>query len=88
LSIPLGELLAKQVVLDKNTWQIEFVNARNSIFGLALAKVNFPQEEGKKEIRLWKITYLDKDFRILRARRSDSVSEADSFIFVLTKLLF
>lgn len=83
----LGELVAKQIVLDQNTWQIEFVYARNSVVGLSFPKVNFPQEEGKKEIRLWKITYLDQDFRILRARRSDSVSEADSFIFVLRKVM-
>ena len=80
----IGELVAKQRVRDQNTWQIEFLYAANSILGLPLPRINFPQEEGKKEIRLWKITYLDDEFRILRARR-ENAPESDAFIFILRK---
>jgi hypothetical protein len=53
-----GELAAKQIVRDANTWQIEFLYVSNKIFGLSLPTVNFPQEDGKKEIRLWKVFVL------------------------------
>lgn len=36
------------------------------------------------QIRLWKITYLDEDFRIMRARRPET-SEDKSFIFILRR---
>jgi hypothetical protein len=40
--------------------------------------------EPKSQIRLWQITYLDNNLRIMRARRIEA-PENDSFIFVLIK---
>jgi hypothetical protein len=35
-------------------------------------------------LRYWKITFLDDDFRILRARRPE-VSKDDAFIFIFAR---
>jgi PAP_fibrillin len=50
-----GALVAKQSIRNANTWQIEFEEVRNSIFGFQLPVKTFPQETSKKEIRLWEV---------------------------------
>eukprot|EP00981_Chlorochromonas_danica_P007079 scaffold1551_cov164-Ochromonas_danica.AAC.7 len=77
-----GGLQAKQTVKDANTWQIEFLNTASTLLGfLPFQKKVFPPGEF---IRLWKITYLDDDFRILRARRPET-SEDKAYIFILRR---
>eukprot|EP01031_Cornospumella_fuschlensis_P036228 gene36228-43945_t len=76
-----GGLKAKKTVKDGNTWQIEFEKAANDIFGLRFQSKKFPPGEF---IRLWKITYLDDDFRIMRARRPET-REEDAYIFILKR---
>ena len=73
-----GCLVAKQSVLDSSTWQIEFDRLENSVAGFKLPVTKFKT----REIRLWKIVYLDNDLRILRAKRPDS---AESFLFILRR---
>jgi len=72
-----GVLVAKQRIKDDVTWEITFDYVYNSF------KTD-PKYFDGKEIRLWEITYLDQDLRIMRARRPESSRES-AFIFVLTR---
>lgn len=76
-----GFLQANQDVYDASTWSIDFDYVSNKIFGIQTPIKKF---EPKSQVRLWKVTYLDNNFRIMRARRVEA-SDDDSFIFVLTK---
>lgn len=77
-----GALIAKQRVKDKATWEIEFDRVGNKIGGfLSLPTKKFIPGD---QIRLWEITYLDQNTRIMRARRPESL-RADSFLFILEK---
>jgi len=76
-----GFLQANQEVYDSNTWAIDFDFVSNKIFGIQTPMKKF---EPKSQIRLWKITYLDNNLRIMRARRLEASSD-DSFIFILIK---
>lgn len=75
-----GSLQATQTIFDDKTWQIEFIDVVNFIAGVKVQSKAFKT----KEVRLWKITYLDDDFRVLRARRPES-PESDAFIFVFER---
>ena len=79
-----GALTATQRIKDNKTWQIEFLSINNSLFGIPIINKKFPQEQDKKEIRLWEITYLDEDLRIMRAKNVKDKS-AKPFIFVLER---
>ena len=79
-----GALIAKQRILNDNTWAIEFDRVGNKLFN----RINLPTTKFKPgdQIRLWEITYLDADLRIMRARRPE-VDTKESFIFILKKEL-
>jgi len=76
-----GFLQANQEVVDYNTWSIDFDFVSNKIFGIQTPTKKFPT---KSQIRLWRITYLDNNLRIMRARRVEA-SDDESFIFILIK---
>jgi len=78
-----GQLEAKQSVFDSSTWAIKFEQATNSIFGIPLRPVLFPQDDANAQIRLWQITYLDANFRVMRAKKPGAV---ESFLFVLKRV--
>lgn len=67
-------------VLDLLFRQIEFIDIENYFAGFKFQSKAFTT----KEIRYWKITYLDDDFRVLRARRPET-DEKESFIFVFIR---
>lgn len=76
-----GGLVANQAIKDNNTWEIAFDRVGNYFAGWKLSSTKFPV---RKEIRLWDITFLDDELRIMRARRDDRSAE-ESFIFVLIR---
>lgn len=81
-----GALIAKQSILNDNTWSIEFDRVGNKLFNT----INLPATrfEPGSQIRLWEITYLDTDLRIMRARRPGIIDKPkESFIFILKKEL-
>ncbi len=82
-----GGLVAKQSIFDKETWRIDFDYVSNGVevAGIPLGAPNKKPFETGKETRLWKITYLDDNLRVLRARRLEA-PEKDSFIFVLRRV--
>lgn len=57
------------------------MNTEGTLFGLNLPQKKFTPGD---QIRLWKITYLDDELRILRARRPET-AESESFIFILIR---
>lgn len=61
--------------------EIEFDRVENSIFGIPLPSKVFPP---KSQIRVWRITYLDQDLRIMRAGRPES-KPSEYFIFILRR---
>ena len=73
-----GSLIAKQSILNGNTWQIEFDRVENSVAGFKLPVTKFKT----REIRYWEIVYLDNDLRILRAKRPEAT---ESFLFILRR---
>lgn len=75
-----GVLVADQSVKDSNSWQITFDKLDLSIFGVRIISKKFPANI----VRIWEITYLDRDLRILRARQPDK-SREESQIFVLRR---
>ena len=79
-----GALTARQKIKDNKTWQIEFLSVSNKLLGIPIINKKFSQEDDKKEIRLWEITYLDKDLRIMRAKNAKDTN-TKSFIFVLER---
>ena len=74
-------------ILDKETWRIDFDYVANGVevAGIPLGAPQKKPFEAGKETRLWKITYLDDNLRVLRARRLEA-SEKDSSIFVLKRV--
>ena len=79
-----GVLTARQKIKDNKTWQIEFLSVSNKLLGIPIINKKFSQEDDKKEIRLWEITYLDEDLRIMRAKNAKDTN-TESFIFVLER---
>ena len=73
-----GSLIAKQSIVNGNTWQIEFDRVENSVAGFQLPVTKFKT----REIRYWEIVYLDNDLRILRAKRPEAT---ESFLFILRR---
>ena len=64
-----------------NFRRITFEKISNTIFGFKLPERMFPKGE---QVRIWKITYLDDDLRIMRAGRPDNV-ESEYFLFILRR---
>ena len=85
--------MASQRIYNKNTWEITFSYLENIFLGITMPRKEFPGiGSGEEQIRLWEITYLDNDLRIMRARRKDEdegeggeMKEKESFIFILKK---
>mmetsp|Transcript_22879 Transcript_22879/g.23105 ORF Transcript_22879/g.23105 Transcript_22879/m.23105 type:complete len:274 (-) Transcript_22879:91-912(-) len=75
-----GVLEAKWSVYDSNTWRIDFTDLIIRVFGMKLFTKPFPSGT----YRLWEITYLDNDLRILRARSPENTKEK-AFIFILIR---
>lgn len=73
-----GCLSASQRVVSDSTWEIEFKSLYNTIFGIPIVNKPFPT----KEVREWRVTYLDSRLRIMRAKRPEAT---ESFIFVLQR---
>lgn len=83
ISTPLridGELSAAVSILDDQTWQIEFRALKLSVLGLQVQNKPFPT----REVRNWRISYLDKNLRIMRASRPEP--GAKTFIFILRRV--
>ena len=79
-----GGLVARASIVSKDTWKIDFDYVTNAadIFGF---KLGGSRKYFDKEIRLWKMTYLDDELRILRAKKEDS-DDGESFVFITTSL--
>lgn len=75
-----GGLVARASIVSKDTWKIDFDYVTNAadIFGF---KLGGSRKYFDKEIRLWKMTYLDDELRILRAKKEDS-DDGESFVFI------
>ena len=79
----IGALVAKQRIVADDTWSIEFDRLSNKVAGLIqLPIVAFPPGS---QLRLWQITYLDDDLRIMRAGRLP-LRRDESFIFIFRRL--
>lgn len=61
--------------------RITFEKISNSIFGFKLPEKEFPKG---KQVRIWKITYLDDDLRVMRAGRPENM-ESEYFLFILRR---
>ena len=87
----LGALVAKQETSKPNEWRITFDYITNSITLFGALKVltirkEFLSDIGQQEIRKWEITYLDDDFRVMRAKNDkDSGNDKEAFIFILER---
>ena len=80
-----GGLVAQQSIVNQDTWRIEFDYVRNTIELLGGAfKIEGKRNYFDNEVRLWKTTYLDRDMRIIMARKE--VDNKDPFIFVTTRI--
>ena len=81
-----GGLVAHQSIHDNKTWRVDFkyVFNRALVGGTTLGDSKTTFEPGK-ESRLWRITYLDDNLRILRARRLEA-PENEAYIFVLERV--
>jgi len=78
-----GALVAKQRIVADDTWSIEFQRLSNKIADLIqLPIVAFP---AGSQVRLWEITYLDDDLRVMRAGRLP-MKRDESFIFIFRRL--
>lgn len=78
-----GALVAKQRIVADDTWSIEFQRLSNKIADFIQLPIGtFPPGS---QIRLWQITYLDDDLRIMRAGRLPLRCD-ESFIFIFRRL--
>ena len=59
--------------------EINFDRLRNQLGSFKLPSKVFTSDE---QIRLWNIVYLDKELRILRAKRKE-LDNGESFLFIL-----
>eukprot|EP00959_Pyramimonas_sp_CCMP1952_P034582 724986-Pyramimonas_sp.AAC.2 len=77
-----GGLSAAVNIISDDTWRITFADINQYLGPFKLQTKQFDQE--KPEVRLWKITYLDDDLRIMRAKKENDPDE-EAFIFVLRR---
>ena len=74
-----AELCAAAQVADKQTWRIAFQTVSVNLGPLRLYSRDF----GEREVREWRITYLDGGLRIMRAR--NPAAGGEGFLFVLAR---
>ena len=82
-----GGLIARQSVLTEQTWKIDFDYVTNGI-NIIDGRVRLGGKRKyfeNNECRLWKHCYLDKDLRILEARKEEA-NEDDAFIFITNRV--
>jgi len=78
-----GALVAKQRIVADDTWSIEFQRLSNKIADFIQLPIGtFPPGS---QIRLWHITFLDDDLRIMRSGRLP-LRRDESFIFIFRRL--
>uniref|UniRef100_A0A7S0NAH0 Plastid lipid-associated protein/fibrillin conserved domain-containing protein n=1 Tax=Pyramimonas obovata TaxID=1411642 RepID=A0A7S0NAH0_9CHLO len=77
-----GGLSAALDIISDDTWRITFADINQYLGPFKVQTKLFDQE--KPEVRLWRITYLDDDLRIMRAKKEDDPDEG-AFIFVLRR---
>jgi hypothetical protein len=74
-----AKLIATWEVVDDETWEVKFEHVQISAWGKQVLFKRFGDVR-----RIWKITYLDQQLRIMRARRPEK-REDQAFLFVLQR---
>lgn len=74
-----ARLVASWDVVDEDTWEVRFENVEVTAWGRRLGFKEF-----KNVSRLWKMTYMDDQIRVLRARRPQK-REDQAWLFVLQR---
>jgi len=72
-----GALRATWDVLAKDKWQVNFESVRFSVLGVTLV------EKDLSAVGVWRMTYLDDDFRILYASGGRNIPKEN--IYILAK---
>lgn len=74
-----ARLVATWEVKDEDTWEVLFKHLELRVFGRAVLHREF-----KNVRRLWRMTYLDDQLRIMRAKRPGKADD-QAFLFVLQR---
>lgn len=74
-----ARLVATWEVKDAETWEVQFQHLELRVWGRRLL-----HQEFKDVRRLWKMTFLDEQLRVVRARRPEK-REDQAFLFVLQR---
>lgn len=74
-----ARLVATWDVVDDATWEVKFEHVEVTAWGRRVVHREF-----KNVSRIWKITYLDPELRVVRARRPEK-REDQAFLFVLQR---
>jgi hypothetical protein len=69
-----GALTATWDVLSKNKWQVHFESVKFKLFGITLA------DKELSAVGIWRMTYLDENFRILYAAGGKNVPKENIYI--------
>jgi hypothetical protein len=69
-----GALTATWDVLSKNKWQVNFESVKFKLFGITLANKDL------SAVGIWRMTYLDENFRILYAAGGKNVPKENIYI--------
>lgn len=69
-----GALTATWDVLSKNKWQVNFESVKFKLFGITLA------DKDLSAVGIWRMTYLDENFRILYAAGGKNVPKENIYI--------
>lgn len=77
-----GGLTADLQIISDDTWRITFDNVQQFLGPFKVQTKVF--DKVTPEVRLWKVTFLDDDIRVLRAKKEDA-SDEESFIFVMER---
>uniref|UniRef100_A0A7S2XYV4 Plastid lipid-associated protein/fibrillin conserved domain-containing protein n=1 Tax=Fibrocapsa japonica TaxID=94617 RepID=A0A7S2XYV4_9STRA len=77
-----GALEADAKILDNQTWQISFDYVYNNFLGTEVQRKQF---DPNMENRIWNMTYLDSNFRILYGNREGAADSEEGFIFVMER---
>ncbi|CAN0165122.1 unnamed protein product, partial [Scytosiphon promiscuus] len=77
-----GALEADVEVLDGKNWAIVFDVVYNTFAGVQVQEKKF--DRAVTERRIWNMTYLDDEFRVLYGRQ-ESMREEEGFIFVMER---
>eukprot|EP00563_Minutocellus_polymorphus_P021014 CAMPEP_0197734106 /NCGR_PEP_ID=MMETSP1434-20131217/44251_1 /TAXON_ID=265543 /ORGANISM="Minutocellus polymorphus, Strain CCMP3303" /LENGTH=320 /DNA_ID=CAMNT_0043321513 /DNA_START=28 /DNA_END=990 /DNA_ORIENTATION=- len=68
----------KEIDHGATSWKVDFKTITISLFGIPLLKNTFPESTG----RVWKMTYLDDDTRIVRAGRTGKAEDDVVFYMI------